>query len=200
MRELRKPARSRILTSWACSGGRFERRVTLGRSRAAALRASRGSTTGFRGLRRGAYDRQECRETPQDAGRSQPPGPLRSLPGQPSVGNPDARQPELGIGGHDQPGPPVGLLGKSEPGSTPAQGLLHEAYSVIEVEPAAVRLPDEIEVRLPLPAPPQPQLLGLAGLPRVAKLVYLSQFLFCGLPSVAPYCARGGIRVVSTPP
>ena len=30
-----------------------------------------------------------------------------------------------------------------------------------------------------------------------AKPAFLSRFLFCGLPSVAPYCAPGGIRLVS---
>jgi len=32
---------------------------------------------------------------------------------------------------------------------------------------------------------------------RVANPVYLSRFLFSGLPPVARYCARGGVRVVS---
>jgi hypothetical protein len=31
----------------------------------------------------------------------------------------------------------------------------------------------------------------------VANPLYLSRFLFCGLPCVAPYCVRGGLRVVS---
>jgi hypothetical protein len=35
------------------------------------------------------------------------------------------------------------------------------------------------------------------GLPRVAIPAYLSDFLFSGLHCVAPYCAPGGIRVVS---
>jgi hypothetical protein len=33
---------------------------------------------------------------------------------------------------------------------------------------------------------------------RFANCVYLRGFLFCGLPCVAPYCAPGGIRVVSS--
>ena len=37
------------------------------------------------------------------------------------------------------------------------------------------------------------------GLHRVASAAYLSPFPFCALPCVAPYCARSGIRVVSTP-
>src|SRR5215204_2044132 len=32
----------------------------------------------------------------------------------------------------------------------------------------------------------------------VANTAYLSRFLYPGLPCVAPYCARGGVRVVST--
>jgi hypothetical protein len=35
------------------------------------------------------------------------------------------------------------------------------------------------------------------GLHRNANPAYLSRLLFSGLPSVAPYCAPGGIRVVS---
>src|SRR5215208_7662251 len=38
------------------------------------------------------------------------------------------------------------------------------------------------------------------GLPSIAKPTFLGRFLFSGLPSVAPYCAPGGIRVVSTAP
>jgi hypothetical protein len=36
------------------------------------------------------------------------------------------------------------------------------------------------------------------GLLGVASAACLSRFLFCGLPSVAPYCVPGGVRVVST--
>ncbi len=35
------------------------------------------------------------------------------------------------------------------------------------------------------------------GLHKLADPAYLSPFLFSALPCVAPYCARGGIRVVS---
>src|SRR5215208_2955452 len=35
------------------------------------------------------------------------------------------------------------------------------------------------------------------GLPGVANPAYLSRFPFCALPCVAPYCALGGLRVVS---
>jgi len=36
-----------------------------------------------------------------------------------------------------------------------------------------------------------------SGLPKVANTAFLSRFLFSGLPCVAPYCAPGGVRVVS---
>jgi hypothetical protein len=62
---------SRSRASQTCSGGRFERRMTLCRSGAAALRASGRSPTGFRRLRRSAYNCQQCYETPQHAGRGQ---------------------------------------------------------------------------------------------------------------------------------
>src|SRR5215217_9637546 len=35
------------------------------------------------------------------------------------------------------------------------------------------------------------------GLHRLANPAFLSRFLFCGLPSVAPYCVPDGVRVVS---
>ena len=35
------------------------------------------------------------------------------------------------------------------------------------------------------------------GLHRLAKLPFLSRFLFSALPSVAQYCIPGGVRVVS---
>ena len=107
--------------SWARSGGRFERRMALGRPRAAALRAAGGSPAGFWGLRRGAHDRQECGETPQDTRRGQPSRLLRSLPRQPPVCDDAARQSQLRVGQEDQPGPTVGLLGVPESGSGPAE-------------------------------------------------------------------------------
>ena len=147
------------------SSGFLERRIALGRPRAAAPRASGGSPTGFRRLRWCTHRRQECRKTPQHAGRGQPPGPLRSLPRQPPVGDDGPRQSQLRVGGQDQPGPTVGLLGVPEPGSGPTEGLLEEPYGVFEVEPAAVCLPEQIEIGIALPAPPQPQLLRFACVP-----------------------------------
>jgi hypothetical protein len=38
------------------------------------------------------------------------------------------------------------------------------------------------------------------GLHSLANTAYLGGFLFPALPSVAPYCVRGGIRVVSMTP
>src|SRR5215210_4339454 len=35
------------------------------------------------------------------------------------------------------------------------------------------------------------------GLHNLANPAFLSRFLFCGLPSVAPYCVTGGVSVVS---
>jgi hypothetical protein len=35
------------------------------------------------------------------------------------------------------------------------------------------------------------------GLQRVAKPAFLGRFLFFALPCVAPYCVRGGVKVVS---
>src|SRR5215218_3737357 len=201
IRELRYRALIRIRTSWACSGGRFEHRVTLGQPRTAALRASGRPPAGFRGLRRGTHYRQERRETSQDARWGQPPRPLQTLPGQSHVGDDGTRQPQLGVGGQYQPGPTVGLLWVAHPRRGPAQGLFHEAYRVFEVEPATVRPPDEVEIRLALPAPPKPQLLRLASLP--GQLAHLDQdhgALHHGCP-LAPVALAyaSGLRVQTAP-
>src|SRR5215204_5532536 len=183
------------------SSGFLERRIALGRPRAAAPRASGRSPTGFRRLRWCTHRRQECRKTPQHAGRGQPPGPLRSLPRQPPVGDDGARQPQLRVGGQDQPRPTVGLLGVPEPGSGPTEGLLQEPYGVFEVEPATVCLPEVIEIRIALPAPPQPELLRFAGL--LGQLAHLHQdhgapHDGCPLASVALSYAPG-LRVQLRP-
>jgi hypothetical protein len=41
---------------------------------------------------------------------------------------------------------------------------------------------------------------ALQGFAELANAAYLSRFLFSGLLRVAPYCAPGGIRVVSNDP
>jgi hypothetical protein len=55
------------------------------------------------------------------------------LPGQPDVGGQPAGEPELGVGGDDQPGPPVGggRVAQLRPG--PAQDLLEESERVFLV-------------------------------------------------------------------
>src|SRR5215213_10867313 len=64
-----KRARNWIRASRACSGGRFERRMTFGRPRAAALRTPGRPSAGFRWLRWSAHGCQKRRETSEDAGR-----------------------------------------------------------------------------------------------------------------------------------
>jgi hypothetical protein len=139
--------------------------------RAAALRASGRPPAGFRGLRRGTHNSQECRKTPQDAGRGQSPRSLRTLQRQSCVGDDGARQPELGVGGQDQPGPSVGLLGMTHPRHRPAQGLFHEAIACSRSNLREYAL--QMRSRSASSAPPQPELLGFAGLP--AQLAHLDQ-------------------------
>src|SRR5215203_6657311 len=89
----------------------------------------------------------------------------------------------------------------AHPRRRPAQGLFHEAYRVFDVEPATVRLPEQVEVHLTLSVPPLPQLLRLAGLPR--QLAHLDQdhgTLHHGCP-LAPVTLAypPGLRVQSRP-
>lgn len=77
-----------------------------------------------------------------------------------------ARQPELGVGQQHQPSPAVRLLRVTHARSCPGEGLLAEAEGML-----LVKLPDigpteqrQIGDAIAWPLPPQPELLGLAGL------------------------------------
>jgi hypothetical protein len=55
---------------------------------------------------------------------------------------------------------------------SPAESLLQEAESVLQIEPATVRAPQEIEIRLSGTIPPQPELARLTGLSGQALYLY----------------------------
>jgi hypothetical protein len=118
--------------------------------------------------------------------------PLRSLPGRVVSRQRRWHAPAsaLGIGGHNtsqvQRGRPARV---AHPRRRPAQGLFHEAYLVCVRGRTCGSTPSRgaREVRLALPAPPQPELLGLAGLP--GQLAHLDQDHSAPQPRV-PACTR----------
>jgi hypothetical protein len=63
------------------------------------------------------------------------------LPWQPAIGHNAPPQTQLNINGEDQPRPAVYLLRKPNPRCRPPQVLLEEPQVMLDVEPAAVRLP-----------------------------------------------------------
>jgi hypothetical protein len=104
----------------------------------------------------------ETRGGPAAATSAAADGPL---PRQPLVAGDLAGQTELGVAGQHQPGPPVGLLGMPGPWRGPAERLLGEPDGVLQVEPADVRAPGQVQIqRAALRAgPPQPQHLRRTG-------------------------------------
>ena len=58
------------------------------------------------------------------------------------------RYSQLGIGAHDEPGPAVGLLGRAQRRGGPAQGVLHEAVGVLDVEAVQVGVQAQLPGRL----------------------------------------------------
>ena len=75
------------------------------------LRPGRASGAGPGRFRRAGGNGQvlaDAAEPPANAGRGETAGRARLLPGQPDVGREVAGEPELGVGGDDEPGPPVG--------------------------------------------------------------------------------------------
>ena len=65
-------------------------------------------------------------ESAADPGGGQGAGWLGSLPGQAQVRGERGGQPQLGVGGDDQPGPPVRGVRAADLGGGPAQDLLEE--------------------------------------------------------------------------
>jgi hypothetical protein len=114
------------------------------------------------------------------------------LPGQPDVGGQPAGEPELGIGGDDQPGPPVGggRVTQLRPG--PAQDLLRVGDRLRGFD----RLPAEVEIvnaRHPLAG----QRVPVVAAYRRRGGVWLTVTLPDGYPAVMPVADTdlGGQRV-----
>src|SRR6516164_3546585 len=83
--------------------------MSLGR--AAVLAAGRASGAGFAGFGCAGQPGQGVADVPEsatDPGGGQAAGRAGLLPGQLQAGGQVAGEPQLGVGGDDQPGPPVG--------------------------------------------------------------------------------------------
>ena len=135
--------------------------------RVAVLRAGRASGAGFAGFRRAGQAGQCLADVPEpapDPGWGQAAGRAGPLPGQPDVGGQVAGEPELGVGGDDQPGPPVsgGRIAELRP--RPAEDLLEEPERVFDIKAAQECLPGAVD-RISGQAKgsgPQPQRFGAA--------------------------------------
>ena len=101
----------------------------------------------------------EVAKPASDPGRGQPLGWGGSLPGAAEIVGEAAGQPQLGVGGDDQPGPAVPGGGVTDLGYGPAEGLFEQAEGVFQVEAAQERLPAAIDVGRGGVGlrPPQPQ-------------------------------------------
>ena len=75
-----------------------------------------------------------------------------------------ACQPELGVGGHDDPGPAVALVGCADAWPGPAQSLLEEPEGVFQVEVAQEGSPQAVQISVGEfgPGVPQPYRFGSA--------------------------------------
>src|SRR5215213_787843 len=98
-----KPLEFALFTA---SGSRFAGRVAFRSTREAAFGPSGRPTARFWRLRWRAHFHQKRRNYPMDPYRRQPTPVVTAFPRQTQVRNTGARQPELGVGSHDQPTPP----------------------------------------------------------------------------------------------
>lgn len=69
------------------------------------------------------------------------------LPGAPEVRSGSAEEPELGVGGDDEPGPAVCGLGTAELGAGPAERRLDHPEGVLKIEAAQECLPADVDIR-----------------------------------------------------
>ena len=86
-------------------------------------------------------------EPPADPGRGEAFGPGRLLPGPAEVGGQRPGEPELGVRDDQEPGPAVRRLGCTQFRGGPAERLLSEPESVLQVESPQEPLPPTVRVR-----------------------------------------------------
>src|ERR1019366_7581820 len=108
--------------------------------------ASGAGAGGFRGAGGNGQVLADAAKPPADAGGKQPAGRAGPLPGQADVGGEVAGEPELGVGGDDEPGPPVGGGRVAQFRAGPAELLLEEPERVLDIEAAQERLPGPVHV------------------------------------------------------
>ena len=85
------------------------------------------------------------------------------FPGEPVVGDEATPEPELGVGGDDEPGPSVGLFGCGDRGCGPAERCLDEPERVFDVESPQIRQRAQFQVRVVWPGSPEPQGVGVTA-------------------------------------
>lgn len=121
---------------------------------------------------RAAGLRADVPKVPADPGGGEPfrwDGPF---PGTTQVGCERAGEPQLGVGGEDQPGPAVRRLGGADLRAGPAEGVFEQSEGVLDVEAPQVCLPQAAGVcggGLGAGSP-QPDRLGGCSAGRVADV------------------------------
>jgi hypothetical protein len=103
----------------------------------------------------------ETRSRPAPVTAASAAGPL---PRQPCIRHDHAGQAQLGVAGQHQPSPAVALPGMPRLRRRPTERLLTESNGVLQIEPADVRPPRQVEIQLQVlgSGPPQPQHLRRA--------------------------------------
>src|SRR4051794_13568602 len=154
--------------SMRLSGGFLDGRAAWSWAGTPSERAPRRPSAGFWRVGGRVEGDQELRKRLADAGGCEGATvwPLGALPGETPILDSAAGQAELGVGEQHQPGPAISLLGVADARGGPVEGLLAEAVGVLQVEAVDVRSPEDGEVGRTRAAPPQPELLGDAGLAR----------------------------------
>src|SRR4051794_35005042 len=105
--------------------------------------------------------RAEVPKPSADSGWGEPCGLGCLLPGAAEVRRGFTGEPELGVGGDDQPRPALAGLRGAEFRAGPAQGLLHQPEEMLDVEPAQERLPADVDVLATQTSGRRPQPEGL---------------------------------------
>jgi hypothetical protein len=103
------------------------------------LRPGRPSGAGLAGFRctgQAGQGRVDVPEPAADPGRGQPPGQGGPFPGQAQIRRQRPGEPELGMGGDDDPGPSVSGGRATEFRGGPAKDLLEQAEGVFKEQAA----------------------------------------------------------------
>ena len=127
------------LNSCHRSGSLLDRRIAGSGWSSGAFRASGARRDGFRWVGGSPDVCTQKTKPPPNARRGQHGRIARPFPGQSAVVDEAAGQPQLGVGGNDEPGPTVGLCGGADAACSPAQRSLDEAKRMLDVKNVASR-------------------------------------------------------------